>query len=93
MILSNEPGFYKEGEYGIRIETLVQVVVSKENENFLEFETATLCPIDLKLVDKSLMTDAEIKYLNGYHKKVRETLLSLLKDKEQKWLIENTRAI
>ena len=93
MILSNEPGFYKEGEYGIRIETLVQVVVSKENENFLEFETATLCPIDLKLVDKSLMTDAEIKYLNGYHKNVRETLLPLLKDKEQKWLIENTRAI
>ena len=93
MILSNEPGFYKEGEYGIRIETLVQVVVSKENENFLEFETATLCPIDLKLINKSLMTAAEIEYLNDYHKRVRETLLPLLSGREQKWLIENTEAI
>ncbi len=93
MILSNEPGFYKEGEYGIRIETLVQVVECTDNTNFLAFKTATLCPIDLKLVDKSLLTEAEIDYLNAYHKRVRETLLPLLDEKEQQWLIANTEAI
>ncbi len=90
MILSNEPGYYKEGEYGIRIETLVQVVVCKENDAFLTFDTATLCPIDLKLIDKSLLTPEEIDYLNRYHKKVRETLTPLLNKKERQWLVKNT---
>jgi Xaa-Pro aminopeptidase len=93
MILSNEPGYYKEGEYGIRIETLVQVVKMEENENFYEFKTATLCPIDLKLIDKSLLNNEEILYINEYHKRVRETLSPLLGEKEKIWLDENTETI
>jgi Xaa-Pro aminopeptidase len=93
MILSNEPGFYKEGEYGIRIETLVQVVNSDEKNNFYEFKTATLCPIDLKLVDKSLLNSEEISYLNAYHKRIKETLSPLLGEKERKWLEEKTKPI
>ncbi len=93
MIISNEPGFYKEGEYGIRIETLIQVVECEDNNSFYRFKTATLCPIDLKLIDKSLLTSDEIDYLNKYHKRVRETLLPLLEEKEKEWLIEKTKTV
>lgn len=97
MFCSNEPGFYKAGEYGIRIETLVNVVKDEEKSNgefeFYKFETATLCPIDLKLIEKSLLTDEEVEYLNAYHKRVRETLSSHLKGEALAWLEKNTEGI
>ena len=99
MICSNEPGFYKAGEYGMRIETLVNIIKdskksSDEDFEFYTFETATLCPIDLKLVNKDLLSEEEIAYLNDYHERVYETLLPFIKDKDlQNWLEQATKAI
>ncbi len=90
MIISNEPGYYKTGAYGIRIENLVCVseVRSKNNNNtpFFKFETLTLAPIDKKLINKRLMTKNEINWVNNYHKKVQKTLLAAVDKKTQKWL-------
>ena len=76
MILSNEPGFYKtnddgEGEYGIRIESLM--LVEKYDDDFLHFKTLTLVPIDLRLVDFSMINDTEKKWLNQYHARIEAT--------------------
>jgi Xaa-Pro aminopeptidase len=68
MILSNEPGYYKNGEYGIRIENLVMVV--RGADGFLEFETLTLAPIDLRLVEENMLTPDEKQWLQDYHAKV-----------------------
>ena len=68
MILSNEPGFYKEGEYGIRIENLM--LVKKYNEKFLCFQTLTLAPIDINLVDVKMLTYPEKKWLQEYHSQI-----------------------
>jgi Xaa-Pro aminopeptidase len=68
MILSNEPGFYKEGEYGIRIENLV--LVEEFDENFLCFKTLTLAPIDEKLIDFKMLTYPEKKWLENYNSKI-----------------------
>ncbi len=89
MILSNEPGYYVEGEYGIRIENLV-VVRDSETDGMLEFETLTLAPIDRRLVDTSLMTQAELDWLNGYHETVWQTLSPLLSESDALWLREAT---
>lgn len=69
MVLSNEPGFYKAGEYGIRIENLVLVAAAAQ-PGFLAFETLTLAPIDEKLIDWSLMSNAEKQWLAQYHARV-----------------------
>jgi len=83
MILSNEPGYYKEGEYGIRIENLVVVRgTSKKDEQgkkMLCFRTLTLVPICLELIKKEMLDDEELNWLNSYHKTVRETLWPHLK--------------
>jgi Xaa-Pro aminopeptidase len=92
MILSNEPGYYVEGEYGIRIENLV-VVRESATEGMLEFETLTLTPIDTSLIEPSLMTDAEIAWLDGYHDRVWETLSPLLSPSDAIWLREATNPI
>lgn len=76
MILSNEPGYYKEGAYGIRIENLV-VVAEKEN-GFLGFDTITCAPLETKLIDETLLTDAEKKWLADYHYWVTSQLAPLL---------------
>ena len=60
MIVSNEPGYYKENEYGIRIENLNIVVPSKKFENFTTFENITMCPYDRNLIDKSLLNNDDI---------------------------------
>lgn len=73
MILSNEPGYYKTGEYGIRIENLVLVV--ERPDGMLGFKNLTMAPIELNLVDPALLTAEETDYLNAYHAEVRETLL------------------
>jgi Xaa-Pro aminopeptidase len=90
MLTSNEPGFYKTGEYGIRTENMIVVVKDRETEygNFLKFETITLFPIDLNLVEKALLNDLEIKWLNDYHDRVYDEVSPLLKDEEKEWLRE-----
>ncbi len=97
MILSNEPGYYKEGEYGIRIENLVLVVEdtfrSTPDSPFYLFEPLSLCPIDLRLVKRELLTGDEIRWLNGYHRKVREELIPLVDRTEAAWLKKVTRPI
>lgn len=97
MILSNEPGYYKAGEFGIRIENLV-VVEKREIEgmegDFLGFETVTFAPIALDLIDESLLTDFERQWLNDYHAQVREKIgPQLSDDADRKWLEDATRAI
>ncbi len=98
MVISNEPGYYKTGEYGIRIENLVAVREAVKapdgaEKPLLEFETITMAPIDLDMVDESLLTAPEKAWLNGYHAQVR-TAVGLLVDAETKtWLDEATRAI
>ncbi len=95
MFTSNEPGFYKEGAYGIRIENLVLCVEDKKNEfgDFLKFDTLTLFPIDLNLIDKKIMEKHEIKWLNKYHKKVFNKIAPHLTKKEKAWLKKKCRAI
>ncbi len=95
MFSSNEPGYYKEGEYGIRIENLILARVAEENEHgrFLEFETLTLFPIDLNLIDYRMMEPHEISWLNQYHQEVFDKLSPLLEAEEVEWLREKCRAI
>lgn len=74
MILSNEPGYYKEGEYGIRIENLMTVIKIPELPGFYGFETLTLAPLDRKLMDDTLLTDQERAWVEKYHERIRGTL-------------------
>ena len=89
MILSNEPGFYVEGEYGIRIENLV-VVRESAMKGMLEFETVTMAPIDRSLIDIALMSDPEIAWLDDYHRLVWEKLSPHLSESDSDWLREAT---
>jgi Xaa-Pro aminopeptidase len=94
MIISNEPGYYKDGHWGIRTENLVLVVESPVGGgNFLEFETLTRCPIDLRLLDEKLLTPAERDWLNAYHKRVWKEIGPSVTDEVKAWLKEATRAI
>jgi len=97
MILSNEPGFYKAGAFGIRIENLIVVrrtaPIEGADREMLEFETITMAPIDLSLVDKNLLTAEEIDWLNAYHKTVRERVGPKLPDALSDWFNEATRKI
>lgn len=87
-ICSNEPGFYLPGEYGIRVENLILCVPKEENTygQFQAFETLTLFPIDLKLVEKNLLNRSEIEWINAYHQRVFESLEGLLEEEEKEWL-------
>jgi Xaa-Pro aminopeptidase len=97
MILSNEPGFYKAGEFGIRIENLIVVTQAKPvpggEREMMEFETITLAPIHLDLVVTELLTEFERNWLNDYHARVRNTLATLLTDDIKDWFEHATRAI
>jgi Xaa-Pro aminopeptidase len=97
MICSNEPGYYKEGEYGIRIENLIVVsepkTIAGGDRKMMEFETITWAPIDLDLVEPSLLTDAERQWLNDYHATTREKLAALVDGETKAWLEKATRAI
>ena len=95
MTITNEPGVYKEGKWGIRIENTINVQKDFTNENgtFMSFETLSFCPIDLKAIDKSWLSDCEIKWLNEYHAKTYEKLSPFMNDEEKAWLKEETRAI
>jgi Xaa-Pro aminopeptidase len=91
MVISNEPGYYEEGEYGIRIESLI--LVKESEDNFLEFETLSVAPIDLELIDKELLTNSEKNWINDYHKKVFDLLSPRLNEEEAIWLKEKTKEI
>lgn len=97
MILSNEPGLYHEGKYGIRIENLVanrlHAGFEKTYGDFLEFETLTLCPIHLDCIVVDMLTKEEKDWLNHYHQTVQEKLAEHLSGEVLDWLIYNTRAI
>ena len=98
MISSNEPGLYREGKWGIRIENLVvNVPVSNPTETefgqFLNFETITYCPIDTRLVEPTLLTQIEIDWLNDYHSQVYAELKNRVSGAALEWLTERTQAI
>lgn len=92
-ILSNEPGYYKAGEYGIRIENLITVRDASDHPGFLEFETLTLAPIDTRLIDMSLMTPAERDWLNAYHARVWSEIGPLVGGAAKSWLKDATAPI
>jgi Xaa-Pro aminopeptidase len=96
MLLSNEPGYYKAGEYGIRIENLVLVEkrqIEGADRDILGFETLSLAPIDLTLVDPNLLTSAETAWLNAYHGRVRAAISPFLDRDTARWLGEVTRPL
>ena len=97
MIVSNEPGYYKAGEYGIRIENLVAVVALDDlagaERPMLCFETLTRAPIDVTLVELSLLSEVEIAWLDGYHAEVRAALMPLLDNETARWLDSATRPL
>uniref|UniRef100_A0A224XLD9 Putative xaa-pro aminopeptidase n=1 Tax=Panstrongylus lignarius TaxID=156445 RepID=A0A224XLD9_9HEMI len=104
MFLSDEPGYYHEGEFGIRIENIVQIVPAKTTYtmrsgelNFLTFTTITMCPIQTKMLEINLLTDLEINFLNDYHKKIRNTLGPILKERGfsdvYRWLEKETAEV
>jgi Xaa-Pro aminopeptidase len=95
MISSNEPGVYRAMEYGIRIENLILTKEAGESDfgTFFEFETLTLCPIDLSLVSTEMLSTGEKEWLNNYHQRVFEKLSPLLNKEEQAWLKQKTTPI
>lgn len=98
MITSIEPGLYRSGQWGVRIENLVLNVPAATPEgsrfgDFLEFETLTLCPIDTRCIDVSLLRADEIDWLNRYHAMVRERLAPLVSGDALAWLQERTQPL
>jgi Xaa-Pro aminopeptidase len=94
MILSNEPGYYRTGAYGIRIENLVLVTeaaaVADAEKPLNGFETLTLAPIDRRLIEPALMSAEEIDWLDTYHARVRSVLSPLLDEPTRQWLVAAT---
>ena len=95
MIITDEPGIYKAGRHGIRIENTLLIVPAQETEfgKFYKFEPLTLCPIDKKAIAMEIMTDEELTWLNEYHQMVYNRLRPLLDKDEQTWLKEATTPI
>ncbi|MBQ0943744.1 aminopeptidase P family protein [Ideonella sp. 4Y16] len=95
MITSNEPGIYRPGRWGVRIENLLLTVPAPASEfgEFLQFETLTLCPIDTRLVEPALMRADEIAWLNAYHATVRERLAPRVSGDALAWLLARTEPL
>ncbi len=104
MITSIEPGLYRPGQWGIRIENLVLNVKADpavpealpgtpEFGNYLRFETLSLCPIDTRCIALSLMSDEELAWLNAYHAEVRTRLSPLVQGDARAWLEARTRPL
>ena len=95
MITTNEPGFYKAGSHGIRLENEMLCVKGIKNEygQFMELEPLTIVPLDLDAIDVNLMKDDEKEYLNKYHKMVFDTVSPFFTDEEVEWLKEYTKSI
>lgn len=99
MFLSNEPGYYEDGKFGIRLENIVQVVKAStphnfNNRDFLTFETVTFVPIQTKMIDGSLLNPSEVRYINDYHEQCRKMVEPLLKEMNEteglEWLQRET---
>ena len=92
MITSIEPGLYRPGQWGIRIENLVANIAIGANEfgDFLEFETLTLCPIDTRCIEPGMLSATDVAWLNAYHVTVRERLLPLVDGDARAWLLLRT---
>ena len=102
MVLSNEPGYYEDGKFGIRLENLVRVVKAKtahnfNNRDYLTFEDLTLVPIQQKMICPSLLTREEVDYINDYHEQCRNKVGPLLREMGKKegldWLMRETEPI
>lgn len=95
MVQSNEPAIYVPGKYGIRIENMIACVESFKSDQgeFLEFETLTLVPIDLRLADLSKLCKSEIQWLKAYHSRVYDRLSVYLDDSEKRWLLSKTSSL
>jgi len=95
MLMSNEPGLYRAGKHGIRIENLIVCVDDETNDfgRFLKFETLTLCPIDTKAIDVDMLWSDEREWLNNYHSMVYERLSAHLDAEHKEWLKEKTKPI
>jgi len=95
MVTSDEPGFYLEGKFGIRLENLILCIKREKTQygQFMGFEPLTFVPFDRDLIDIDLMNDAERKLLNEYHKKVCENISPYLEGEEKEWLINICREI
>lgn len=89
MIVTNEPGYYEPGKYGIRIENMLLV---KETDGLNWFFNLTLCPYDKNLIDKSLLSTFDVQFINAYHQRVWETLSPRLQDDQDAldWLKKAT---
>ena len=87
MLTSNEPGYYKKGQFGIRIENLI---LSKIKNNTLLFETVSFAPLEKNLIENAMLNKAEIYWINNYHKEVRKKLYSFMNEAEKKWLLKET---
>ena len=95
MLTSNEPAIYREGEYGIRIENLILCYEDEETEfgQFMRFDTVSLCYIEKSLIDKSLLDQKEIEWLNKYHSEVYDKISPHLTGEEKIWLKEKTEPL
>lgn len=95
MVITIEPGVYKAGKHGIRIENVavVEEDIKTESGQFMRFETLSFCPIDLDGIDVELLTHKERKWLNDYHEEVYDKLSPYLNDKEKEWLRKETRNV
>ena len=95
MVLSNEPGVYKAGSHGIRIENIMAAKKGIKNEDgqFMEFEGLTYAPIDLQLINPDIMEKRDILNLNRYHRQVYERIAPLMTEEEKNWLQEVTKEI
>jgi Xaa-Pro aminopeptidase len=91
--ISNEPGYYKEGEFGIRIESDILVKESENEKDYLEFEYLTFVPFCKKLINKKYLNNEQIKWINDYHLKIRELFIPMLNNEEIEWLINATSEI
>ena len=92
-VVTNEPGIYVAGQFGVRIENMMLVAEAEANDfgRFLQFESLTLCPIDLRAADLSMLTPEEKSWLNDYHARVRQLLMPLLADEaDRQWLDKAT---
>lgn len=95
MTVTDEPGIYLEGQFGVRIENTLLITPFRETAfgKFLRFEALTLCPIDTAPIVREMMTDEEVQWLNSYHRRVHEALSPHLSDEERAWLDEATKVI
>jgi Xaa-Pro aminopeptidase len=95
MLTTIEPGCYRPGEHGVRIENIVHTVLSRETEfgRFFKFENLTFCPINPDLIEPTLLPAHQIEWLNNYHVEVLEKLSPLLNDAERAWLEHECRPL